>query len=115
VVQDLFLLRVGVLGHTPSTSGNGLAGGETMMSRQIFVVTLFGLAFFLLVGLSGLFWPEKIQAYALEQSAGPLHQNLNPFLAWMKTRQYIWSLRVIGLLSMAAAVLLLLILVKRSG
>ena len=110
-----FVSPQGVLGHTPSTSGNGLVGGETMMSRQTFVVILLGLAFFLLVGLSGLFWPEKIQAYALEHSAGPLHQKLNPFLAWMRTRQYIWSLRVIGIVSLGAAGLLLVILIRRSG
>lgn len=85
------------------------------MSRQAFIVGLFGFVFCLLVGLSGLFWPDKIQTYALEHSRGRLHQKVNPFLPWMRTRQYIWSLRVIGLLSMAAAVLLLMILVRRSG
>ena len=86
-----------------------------MISRQAFVVSLICALFFLIVGLFGLFWPERIQTYALEHSASRLHQKLNPFLAWMKTRQYIWSLRVIGLMSMAAAVLLFVILVRRSG
>lgn len=86
-----------------------------MISKQAFVVTLLGVVFFLAVGLSGLFWPQKIQTYALEHSTGPLHQKVNPFLAWMKTRQYVWSLRVIGVISLGAAVLLVVILIRHSG
>ena len=86
-----------------------------MMSRQAFVVSVICLAFLLVVGVSCLFWPERIQTYALEHLASPLHQKVNPFLTWMKTRQYIWSLRVIGTLSLGAALLLLMILVKHLG
>lgn len=86
-----------------------------MISRQAFVVSLICVVFLLFVGLSGLFWPERVQTYALEHSTSRLHQKVNPLLGWMKTRQYIWSLRVIGVISMAAAVLLLVILVRRSG
>ena len=85
-----------------------------MISRQAFLVSLICVVFFLILGLSGLFWPEKIQTYALEHSTSRLHQKVNPFLAWMKTRQYIWALRVIGVVSLGAAVLLLVILARHS-
>lgn len=85
-----------------------------MIGKQAFVVSLVGVLFFLFIGLSGLFWPERIQTYALKHSTSHLHQKVNPFLGWMKTRQYIWSLRVIGMISMGAAVLLLLILIRHS-
>lgn len=82
-----------------------------MVSRQAFVVTSICAVFLLFVGLSALFWPDRIQAYALKHSTGPV-QRFNPFLPWMKSRQYIWSLRVMGLISMATAVLLFMILVQ---
>jgi hypothetical protein len=85
-----------------------------MISRQAFIATLLGVAFFLFVGVSSLFWPERIQSYALERSTSRLHQRVNPFIGWMKTRQYVWSLRVIGGMSVGAALLLLVILVRRS-
>jgi hypothetical protein len=83
-----------------------------MMSKQAFMVGLLGFVFLPLVGVSGLFFPEKIQTYAMQHSSGILHQKINPFLAWMRTRQYIWSLRVIGIVSLGAAGLLLVILIQ---
>jgi hypothetical protein len=97
------------------TPGSGLVDGEIMMSRQAFIVSVICLVFLLVLGLPGLFWPERIQTYALEHLTGPLHQKVNPFLTWMKTRQYIWSLRVIGTISLGAALLLLVILIKHLG
>jgi len=85
-----------------------------MISKQAFIVSVLGVVFLLFVGFSGLFWPERIQTYALEHSTSRLHQKVNPFLTWMKTRQYIWSLRVIGLMSIGAAALLLVILIRHS-
>jgi hypothetical protein len=85
-----------------------------MMSKQALMVTLLCVLFLLLLGLGGVFWPKRIQTYALKHSTGPLHQKVNPFLGWMKTRQYIWSLRVIGVISLGTAVLLLVILVRHS-
>jgi hypothetical protein len=82
-----------------------------MISRQVFIAACVGVVFFLLVGVTGLFRPEKIKPYALKRSGGPL-QKLNPFVPWMKTRQYIWSLRLTGLISMAAAALLIWILIQ---
>lgn len=82
-----------------------------MVNRQAFVVASICAVFLLFVGLSALFCPDRIQAYALKHSTGPV-QRFNPFLPWMKTRQYIWSLRVIGLMSVVAAVLLFVILVQ---
>jgi hypothetical protein len=77
------------------------------MTREAFVAGLFCAAFFLLVGVTALLWPEKIQLYALKHSA-----KFSPYLGWMKTRQYIWSLRLIGLISTASAALLIWILIQ---
>ena len=82
-----------------------------MVSRQAFAVASICAVFCLFVGLSALFWPDRIQAYALKHSTSPV-QRFNLFLPWMKSRQYIWSLRVIGLMSTAAAVLLFVILIQ---
>jgi hypothetical protein len=111
MVGGLSLLRSAARGHIPGTSGSGLEDGELMVSRQAFVVASVCAVFFLFLGVSGLFWPHRIQNYALKHSTGPL-QRVNPFLPWMRTRQYIWSLRVIGLMSMSAAMLLFVILVQ---
>jgi hypothetical protein len=78
------------------------------------MVSLLGIVPFLFVGFSALFWPERIQAYALKHSNSRLHQKVNPFLTWMKTRQYVWSLRIIGVMSIGAGVLLLVILIRNS-
>lgn len=86
-----------------------------MIGRQQFIVALVGAVFCFVVGLSSLFWPERIQTYALEHSTSRFHQRINPFLAWMRSRQYIWTLRVIGVVSMAAGALLLMILIRPSG
>ena len=102
------------LGRTPLTLGIGLADGELMISKEAFIVSVLSVVFLLIVGFSGLFWPERIQTYALEHSTSRLHQKVNPFLGWMKTRQYIWSLRIIGVISIGTAILLLVILVRDS-
>ena len=114
VVQGLFLLKVAALGHTLLTLGIGLMDGELMLNKQAFIVSVLSLLFLLFVGFSALFWPERIQSYALEHSTSTLHQKVNPFLTWMRTRQYIWSLRLVGAMSVGAAVLLLLILIRHS-
>jgi hypothetical protein len=45
--------------------------------------------------------PGAVQAYAIRASA-----RSNPFLNWMKTPGYIWSLRICGTLALFMAVLI---------
>jgi hypothetical protein len=55
------------------------------------VVCLFALT----VALVCIFWPEAVRDYAVRSSPG-----FNPFLSWMKTPAYVWSLRIIGFLAL---------------
>jgi hypothetical protein len=85
--------------------------GELMHDRQQFAASLVIAVFLLVVGFSGLFWPDRLRAYALKNSASRVAQ-FNPFLNWMKTSQYIWSLRIVGVLSISMSVLILLVLFR---
>jgi hypothetical protein len=63
---------------------------------------------FLIIGVGGLVWPEKIQEFALKYYADhPSIARLNPFLDWMRTRSYIVSVRIVGFLSISASILVL--------
>jgi hypothetical protein len=53
------------------------------------------------LGLLCLLRPGAVQAYAIRASA-----RWNPFLNWMKTPGYIWSLRMCGTLALFMAVLI---------
>lgn len=71
--------------------------------------------FFLAVGIAALWWPEKIQEYALSfyTNAKGLAK-WNPFLKWMQTSSYIVSLRIIGVLAILVALVALYVLVKKT-
>ncbi len=60
-----------------------------------------GLLITLIVGFLCLFWPERVQEYALKWSVQG-RGRLNPFLNWMKTRSYIIMLRIIGIAAIIA-------------
>lgn len=72
-----------------------------MLSRN----TEFGhlvAAYFLAIGIAGLGFPYRLQATVLKKR--PKFWGFeNPFLGWMKTKSYIWMLRVIGTVSIIAA------------
>jgi hypothetical protein len=57
----------------------------------------FGLAFFLLLGLGSLVLPKTIQVIALKTCVR-FYGFENPLVGWMKTEQYVWTLRALGVL-----------------
>jgi hypothetical protein len=82
--------------------------GDCMLGVREIIGTIIGCVFFLVIGSFGLFWPENVRAYALRTSANRLAK-FNPFLSWMKTPQYIWSLRIIGALALGAFILIMIV------
>lgn len=77
------------------------------------LVALVTGALFLIIGIICLLWPEKIQQYSLDYYVyHKAAEKLNPFLNWMKTSSYIWSLRIIGLLGIAGFVFILFVFIK---
>lgn len=72
------------------------------------LVALFCLA----MGIAGVVFPYRIQAYALRKR--PKFWGLeNPFLGWMETRNYIWMLRAIGGIALAAGIFVELVILPR--
>lgn len=63
---------------------------------RTFLLTVLVEAVFLIVGVACLFWPQRIQDFALSHEGLLLY---NPFKSWMRTRYYLWSLRAAGLLA----------------
>jgi hypothetical protein len=58
--------------------------------------------FFFVIGVSTLVFPYKIQAAALKKRA-KFWGFPNPFHGWMETQGYIWMLRILGAVAIAAA------------
>jgi hypothetical protein len=75
------------------------------------LIPLIMVIIFLIIGTMCLFWPEKIQDYALKWAGQGLGK-FNPFLDWMKTRSYIWALRIIGVLAIGASLIALFVVIK---
>jgi hypothetical protein len=67
-----------------------------------------GAAFFGFVGLLWLCWPRRFQRYMLRAEK---QTPWNPFLPRMRTGGYVYSLRVMGFLSLAAALVIVAVLV----
>ena len=68
---------------------------------------------FLVIGIVCLFWPERIQQFGLDYYLDhKTAAKLNPFLDWMKTRGYILSLRIIGVMAIGASGLTLFVIVR---
>lgn len=58
---------------------------------------------FIAVGVAALLWPERIQRWVLgfyDDARGVARWN--PLLEWMRTPAYVWSLRLVGALAIAA-------------
>jgi hypothetical protein len=53
-------------------------------------------------GLYALLRPEKLQAYAISNSV-----KWNPYLPWMKSRSYVWTIRLMGGMAVLCAALVL--------
>jgi len=68
---------------------------------------------FLMVGIVCLLWSERIQQYTLDYFIHrKIDERLNPFLNWMKTREFVWSLRFTGLVGILGFVLILIGFIK---
>jgi len=58
---------------------------------------------FLAIGVICLFFPQKIQEYTINiYSDGKGLAKYNPFIEWIKTPQYIFSIRIAGILALLA-------------
>jgi hypothetical protein len=69
---------------------------------------------FLAVGVVTLAWPTQVQELVLRHNApGTWRARLNPDIEWIKTPAYLRSLRVVGISSIIAGSLLLLVVIKR--
>ena len=76
-------------------------------------IALLAALAFLVPGIMCFLWPNKIQEFALRYyTVHPLLARLNPFLEWMKTRNYIVHLRICGVLSINAAGLILFAMMR---
>ena len=59
---------------------------------------------FLIIGTICLLWPEKVQNYGLKYADKGIGK-INPFLGWMKTRYYIFALRILGLVQISVSII----------
>jgi hypothetical protein len=78
------------------------------MNKTVFA--LFLALFFLICGVIAAAVPYRIQKFAIDYHTK--YRVYNPFLDWMKTKNYIISLRVIGLASIAVSIFLFYVLYK---
>jgi len=82
-----------------------------MTGNQVVVAVMVSL-FLAIVGLLCLFWPEAVRTYAVKTSSNRFAQQFNPFVDWMKTPGYIWSLRIIGALALCGVGLIATSLIR---
>lgn len=68
---------------------------------------------FLCIGIVCMFWPEKIQSYALTHQGPEFVEKLNPFATWMRTRSYVATLRIVGAMSTGVALFILWIFTRQ--
>ena len=71
-----------------------------MANSHAVFAALAGCLFLLVTGVLCLFWPESIRNYALRVTP-----EWNPLLGWMRSGQYVWSLRITGVLALAGFLL----------
>ena len=70
---------------------------------------------FLAIGVMCLFWPERIQQFSLDYYAShKAPAKLNPFLEWMKKRDFIIALRITGLMGIGVFLLGIFVVVKQA-
>jgi hypothetical protein len=70
-------------------------------------------AFFLATGVIALAWPQSIQRWALRfYEEGQGLAKWNPWRNWMRTSSYVLSLRIVGVLSIAAGCITLLAVLR---
>jgi len=81
--------------------------------KDIWIPLITGVLF-LGVGIMCLFCPDKIQQFGLVYySSHKALARLNPFLEWMRKREFIISLKIIGLMAIGVFALVLYVIVKQ--
>jgi uncharacterized protein YjeT (DUF2065 family) len=71
-----------------------------MSNKEFILVVITGLIF-LLIGIVCMVFPQRIQQLAIRiYSGGKGLAKFNPFIEWIKTPKYIFSLRIIGIISL---------------
>jgi len=73
------------------------------MPAITFWIAVVSTAVYVLTGVVCLVWPEKIQSFGLSHPRLYLHK-YNPFLWFMRSRYYIWTLRLIGAAALGAGI-----------
>lgn len=61
-----------------------------------FFLVQLGMATIILIGLIGLFFPEKIQTVELKASEILTFGIPNPVVSFLQTEQYLWTVRLFG-------------------
>ena len=89
-----------------------------MIEQQFAPVVIHGLGFvlFMAIGLLGTFWARSVQAYELT-----FYNSLNPYALlsflqdYVGSEIYIWQVRIVGLVCLAAAAVLFYALLNTSA
>lgn len=66
---------------------------------------IFLASFYTLAGAVFLLWPRQVQAFILRQSEN-VSEGYEGLLNFVRSRRYVWILRLVGVLSAIAAILL---------
>ena len=74
--------------------------------------TALWLLFMAFVGFMCLFRTGAVRDYALRTASKKIGPYRNPYLKWMQTSQYVWSLRLIGILAVAAFFLVIFLILR---
>jgi hypothetical protein len=59
--------------------------------------------FFLIPGIIGLVWPDRIQGFVIAHRK--TFWFYNPFTSWLQTRYYRWFLRIVGFMAVVCGVI----------
>ena len=81
--------------------------------RNTLIVWITAIAF-LVIGLTCLFYPKKIQEYTVNfYVSGKGLARLNPFIKFVKSPKYLYSLRAIGFLGLGVFFLVIYLMFFR--
>jgi hypothetical protein len=67
-----------------------------MRGIQVVLILAMSSSLFI-IGVACLFKTKAVREYAIKQA----NHRLNPFSQWMQSGQYLWNLRICGLLALA--------------
>jgi hypothetical protein len=80
--------------------------------KENLIALVTGLIFFI-VGIVCIGWPKWIQQKSLDYYIhDKTAEKLNPFMGWMKTSSYVFSLRLIGLVCIVVFGVMVIVLIR---